>query len=325
MNSSKLRPEGLAGYIFGRFRVDLDAYRLWRDDQLLSVTPKAFDTLTVLIANRDRVVSKDELMGLIWPESFVSEDSLTQSVSVLRRMLGDDPSQPQFIATSARHGYRFIAPVQEIPSLSPAALVSIPTTGPVAPAIPAGTVNTVNAGPTAEAATRSARPQRTAFLIGVPVAFAAVIVGILLFRTQAVRPISVAERGPLRFTQEAPRGTSLISGGALSPDGRYLAFVAQDNRSSVSQLWIRALDASEPRALPGTEGAARPFWAPDNQHLGFFASGKLRQVGLDSQPPRRSLPPTRQPRAAAVGAGMAWCSSPSCDRDSIRCRPQAEP
>src|SRR5262245_1126855 len=108
------REESVQGYVFGPFRVDLSSYTLRRGNEPLPITPKAFDTLVVLLKNRNRVVSKDELMSLLCPGAFVSEDSLTQSISVIRRALHDDSSQPQFIATVARHGYRFIASVQEI-------------------------------------------------------------------------------------------------------------------------------------------------------------------------------------------------------------------
>src|SRR5262249_29627876 len=70
---------------------------------------------------------------------------------------------------------------------------------------------------------------------------------------------------------------------ALSPDGRTLAFVAQ---SSVARaLWVRALDSETARALPGTDGAATPFWSPDGRSLGFFSAGKLRRIDTDGGTP----------------------------------------
>ena len=285
MNTQNLHPPGVGGYTFGPFRVDLASYQFWRDNERLAITPKAFDTLIVLMANRNRVVGKDELMGLLWPESFVSEDSLTQSVSVLRRALGDDPSQPHYIATSARHGYRFIAEVREERAVEhePDVTSAAPPTGAPAP------LNARTPAPAVEQASsataQSSRQVRPVW-IAVPALLAVLLVLFAVVRTTSVAPAALPERGPLRFTQEAPAGTALVSGGVLSPDGRYVAFVAQDDQSGTNQLWIRALEASEPRALPGTEGAARPFWSPDSQHLGFFSSGKLRQVGLDAQPPR---------------------------------------
>src|SRR5262245_41011211 len=89
-------------YVFGPFRVDVASYQLRQNDEVLPLTPKAFDTLLVLLRHRDRIVGKDELMSTVWPDLFVSEDSLTQSISVLRRTLGDDPNHPKYIATIAR-------------------------------------------------------------------------------------------------------------------------------------------------------------------------------------------------------------------------------
>ncbi len=64
---------------------------------------------------------------------------------------------------------------------------------------------------------------------------------------------------------------------ALSPDGRRLAFVAAA-RGSLSQVWIRSLDAVEAKPLAGTEGASYPFWSPDSRSIGFFAGGKLNRI-----------------------------------------------
>src|SRR6185295_21652 len=110
----RLPTSAVQAYVFEGFRIDLATFELSRDDQILAITPKAFDTLLMLVQNRNRAVGKDELMKAVWPDAFVSEDSLTQSVSVLRRALGDDSAHPRFIVTVARRGYRFVAPVTEI-------------------------------------------------------------------------------------------------------------------------------------------------------------------------------------------------------------------
>src|SRR5262245_55361453 len=101
-----LVPAATGEYLFGPFRLNVASMQLWRGDDLVTITPKAFDTLLVLIANRDRLLRKEELLAAVWPNSFVSEDSLAQNITVLRRALGDDPNQPQYIATLPRRGYR---------------------------------------------------------------------------------------------------------------------------------------------------------------------------------------------------------------------------
>ena len=101
-------------YEFGPFHLDLRRRQLLRGDEVLALTPKAFDLLQVLVIHADRVVEKDELMKRIWPDSFVGEDSLTQNVAVLRKVLGDASDSPRYIATIHKHGYRFVAAVREL-------------------------------------------------------------------------------------------------------------------------------------------------------------------------------------------------------------------
>ena len=78
------------------------------------MTSKAFDTLVVLIANRDRVVTKDELLRSVWPDVEVEEGNLTQQIFLLRKALGENAQQPRYIVTVPGHGYRFTATVKEI-------------------------------------------------------------------------------------------------------------------------------------------------------------------------------------------------------------------
>ncbi len=93
-------------------------------------------------------------------------------------------------------------------------------------------------------------------------------------------------REVMQVTIEPPEGHRLVSttdrGGQvrISPDGRSLAFVAQDD-SGVTGVWVRPLDSSDAYPVPGTEGASRPFWSPDSRSLAFFSGGKLRRVALD--------------------------------------------
>ena len=98
-------------YVFGPFRLDPVLHQLFRDDQSILLSPKVFDLLLVLVANRHRVVEKAELLKRVWPDSFASDDSLIQAVSAVRRALGDDSTHAEYIATIPKRGYRFIAPV----------------------------------------------------------------------------------------------------------------------------------------------------------------------------------------------------------------------
>ena len=89
----------------------------------------------------------------------------------------------------------------------------------------------------------------------------------------------------LRFTVSPPEKAVFEESLALSPDGRWLAFVASMGEGKRS-LWLRPLDSLAARALPGTEGAIHPFWSPDSRALAFFAQGKLKKIEVSGGPPQ---------------------------------------
>ncbi len=99
-------------YEFGPFRLDAPARSLYRGDEFVMLTPKAFDTLCLLVEEAGTLVTKDALLQRVWPDAFVEEGSIANNISSLRKILnphfdGDGP-----IATVSRRGYRFVAPVQ---------------------------------------------------------------------------------------------------------------------------------------------------------------------------------------------------------------------
>lgn len=100
-------------YRFGSFRLDPAKRLLLRGQKSVPLMPKAFDTLLVLVENRDRMVGKEELMKSLWPDSFVEEANLAQNVAVLRKALGDSPEEHRYIVTIPGRGYRFAAKVNE--------------------------------------------------------------------------------------------------------------------------------------------------------------------------------------------------------------------
>src|SRR5262245_11955952 len=96
---------------FDEFTLDVRERRLLRGTEAVRLSPKAYDVLVALVQQRGRLVTKDELLKRLWPESFVEEGSLTVYVSALRKALGEDATRPAYIETVARSGYRFIAAV----------------------------------------------------------------------------------------------------------------------------------------------------------------------------------------------------------------------
>src|ERR1700733_1480073 len=101
-------------YEFGPFRMDPDKQVLLRDGQLIAVTPKAFETLLVLVRRGREVVSKEELLKEVWPDSFVEEANLSQHIFKLRKALGDTLEGERYIVTLPGRGYRFAVPVRTI-------------------------------------------------------------------------------------------------------------------------------------------------------------------------------------------------------------------
>jgi len=97
---------------FDEFTLDVRERRLLRGAEVVRVSPKAYDVLVALVQQRGRLVTKDELLKRIWPESFVEEGGLTVHMSALRKALGEDAHRPIYIETVAGSGYRFIAAVR---------------------------------------------------------------------------------------------------------------------------------------------------------------------------------------------------------------------
>lgn len=101
-------------YEFGHFKIDSDERVLLREGQLVSLTPKVFDLLLLLVENNGHVVGKERLLNEIWPGTFVEEGNLTQNISVLRKILGDTGGSRQYIQTVPRRGYRFVGRVDQV-------------------------------------------------------------------------------------------------------------------------------------------------------------------------------------------------------------------
>jgi Tol biopolymer transport system component/DNA-binding winged helix-turn-helix (wHTH) protein len=96
-------------YEFGPFRLEPAERKLFRGSEVVVLTPKAFDMLVLLVRNSGHLLEKEELMRVLWPDSFVEEGNLSNNIFLLRKALGEDPP---YIETVPKRGYRFIAQVQ---------------------------------------------------------------------------------------------------------------------------------------------------------------------------------------------------------------------
>jgi Tol biopolymer transport system component/DNA-binding winged helix-turn-helix (wHTH) protein len=211
------------------------------------LTSKAFDTLVVLVENRDRVVTKDELLEAVWHDVIVEEGNLTQQIFLIRRALGDTAQQPRYIVTVPGHGYRFTAGVKEI-----------------VPEIASDPV-------TAKAVhNNTSRPWHVR-----PVAFVAV--GILMLGLGGMWLLRVF-RGPaapvaaMRMVQ-----LTALSGyeiGSVSPDGRQVLFEWTGEGRSDRDIYVQVVGSSDPHPLttdPADDVA--PMWSSDGSQIAYVRRG----------------------------------------------------
>jgi eukaryotic-like serine/threonine-protein kinase len=252
-----------ATYVFGPFRLDSRKRRLWKESEIVPLTPKGLDILLALVRQAGHLVEKDDLMKAVWPDTFVGEETLTQNISTLRKALGDTADQPDYIATVPRRGYQFISQVAKLANSQPLAAD--------APLI---------ASPSPQTIAAHASDRRSWFAV----AFRVVVIGGLLLGVRYL-PRAPDPRPEELWPVIAPGGTLLASAGALSPDGQRVAFVTTDQRG-VRLLQVQAIGSLDARTLPGTEGARDPFWSPDSRSVAFFAGRKLKRTNLLSQDPQ---------------------------------------
>ncbi len=99
-------------YEFEEFRIEVDKRLLFRQGKAVHLTPKAFDTLLLLVQRKGEVICKDDLMREVWPDTAVEENNLNQNISTLRRALGENRGENRYIATVPGQGYRFVPAVE---------------------------------------------------------------------------------------------------------------------------------------------------------------------------------------------------------------------
>jgi pimeloyl-ACP methyl ester carboxylesterase/DNA-binding winged helix-turn-helix (wHTH) protein len=100
-------------FVFGDYALDVDRRELKRGTELIAIEPQVFDLLVYLLQNRDRVVTKDDLLGAVWGGRIVSESTLTSRINAARKAVGDSGGQQTLIRTIARKGIRFVGAVCE--------------------------------------------------------------------------------------------------------------------------------------------------------------------------------------------------------------------
>ena len=99
-------------FLFNNYVLDCQRRELRAGDAPVALEPQVFDLLVYLIENRDRVVSKDDLIASVWAGRIVSESTLTSRINAVRKAIGDTGEKQSCIRTFARKGFRFVAPVE---------------------------------------------------------------------------------------------------------------------------------------------------------------------------------------------------------------------
>ncbi|HVN05399.1 MAG TPA: winged helix-turn-helix domain-containing protein [Bryobacteraceae bacterium] len=260
---------------FGPFEVDVGAQQLLKGGIRLRLSSQPFRILLILLSHPGNVIASEQLRCEIWDDAtFVDFDhGIHAAVNKLRRALGDSAENPRYIETVPGRGYRFIGTVQHrLIAPSPA------TTGATPTLVPPQVIEE----PPAVKGTSNSRRRIAAVAMAGPVALAVWLV--FQFFRQAPSDervfslqIDPPENGAFSF------GTG-NAGIALSPDGKFAAYVATVKGDTA--MWLRPLDRTFARRLPGTEGAGLPFWSPDSKSIAFFAEGKLERVDLVGGPPQ---------------------------------------
>ncbi len=108
--------------VFQPFRLDTVNHCLWRAEERVRLTPRAFDVLRYLVEHAERLVTQDEILEALWPETYVNPEVIKQYIRGIRKALGDDPEKPAYIETFPRRGYRGAS---DKPFLSPERQASV--------------------------------------------------------------------------------------------------------------------------------------------------------------------------------------------------------
>ncbi|MBN2170586.1 MAG: PD40 domain-containing protein [Candidatus Krumholzibacteriota bacterium] len=264
-----------APFRVGDWLVEPRLNRIRSGDRQATLEPRVMDVLCLLAARPGAVVTRRDLLNAVWAETAVGEETLTRAVSELRRALADDPRAPRYVETIRKAGYRLVATVS-------------PAQAEDASGEPAPSPGAPPDAPGARPGRRRVR-RLALFLAAVPAAVA--LLAWWLLRLEPARTTALEPLPALPFTASP----ALEHMPALSPDGRWVAFVAADSSGDTSyDLYLKERGASSPRRLtelPGQE--LNPRWSPDGRRLAFVHldgdSGALCTMPVEGGEPRRLL------------------------------------
>ena len=263
-----LETQDKLSYAFGDFQLDPNERCLWRSTELVGLTPKAFDTLLVLVRHRGHIVEKETLLNEVWPDSFVEEATLAQNVFTLRKALGIDSNGGQFIETIPRRGYRFTAPVREFtPAEDGLLLIEQHTRTHIV-------AEEISESPNQQKPTNPTRKWPRVAFASLAVIFCA---GALWLGAKRLHLFSPPPQANTAFQQFEI--TKLTDNGntrrfALSPDGNYVAYAVAEGEKQT--LFLRQVKATTAITIvPASEVSyAGVTFSPDNSQLFYVTYPK---------------------------------------------------
>ena len=272
-------------YEFGGFSLDVENHVLLKANEPVPLQPKAFDTLLLLVERRDEVLSKDELLKSLWPDSFVEEANLSQNIYVLRKALGHGEHGEEFIKTVPKRGYQFVAAVQETSNDVDLMFEERTRTQVFTEEVFEGEVarETIHL------------PARSKLLTGkrrqIGIAVIAVVIAIasgayILWRSNPWRHSAAAQSEPRQVLQamNLQRLTDIgkVTHPAISPDGKYLAYVLHDDPSDHTSIWVKHIPTGTAQqivpSVEAADGYEAPIFSPDGNFVYFLR----RQEGVNT-------------------------------------------
>ena len=238
-------------YEFGPFRLDLDRRVLAREHRALSLPPKTFDLLVLLVQSPGRAFSKQELMNALWPDTFVEEANLSFQVSVLRKALGDEGAR--WVETVPKHGYRFGA---EVRGTMPSGKSSAESSG------------SAKSEPSSVILKRSTKSKKV-WLVAATVTAALLALVVLLTVVREPHTAAVRTSPALAVPLTAYPGDERAP--SLSPDGSRIAFSWNGPALDNYDIYVKLAGPGEPvRLTTNTARDDSPVWSPDGRFIAFI-------------------------------------------------------
>jgi Tol biopolymer transport system component/DNA-binding winged helix-turn-helix (wHTH) protein len=278
---------------FSSFRLDVSERRLFLEDQPVSITPKVFDTLLILVVQSGHLVEKQELMNRLWPDSYVEEGALTRNISDLRKVLGEKASGHKLIETVPKRGYRFVGEVRQIakPFDTTEALQLTEKSQPPQIALPGSELpSTV---PIPGQPDPLPPPAQMLWKTAVGLLILCLLVAGWWWGTRGNEdqppPDSAKELPPRQLSRLTT--SSDVFETALTPDGKWVAYV----RGEVGKqsLWVKHLEAAtELELIPPAAARYRGLtFSPDGKFI-YYAQRLLNQpeFALYQMPRQGGLP-----------------------------------